>query len=292
MGTDVIPDNGDVVTISSLKQIGVHTGDFNENNSLGYLVSSTSGLTVDNIVDQATYPTVVQTETLSEEENVVSFTFNRSNTSEKLYLVWNYVGEVTVVTLNPYFASSTSRTSSSLACADAVTETYYTSSAGLIVGATVFTDSAGTTYISSGFYNTATNWIEVNGNGVIIASGTCSLDPPSSSDNCVAVWISDDDSEPETGSQDLITGAGLHYFLNGTSTYTPFSNLLSSPFTFEGTQGKLYFVCSSVVPQYYLTPNGAPEVLPQEFLIITGQPDGNGGTLGGGSCTANGDCSI
>ena len=112
------------------------------------------------------------------------------------------------------------------------------------------------------------------------------------SDRCIAVWISDDDSEPETGSQDLVTGAGLYYTLNGIVTYTPFNNLFPTIFTFEGTQGKLFFVCSSVAPQYYLTPNGAPDSLPEEFLILTGQPDGNGGTLGGGSCTTNGDCSI
>lgn len=90
MGTDIIPDNGDTVTLSSLRQIGVHTGDFNDCNSLGYLVSAASGLTVQNIIDQATYPAVTNTETATEEENTVSFTFNRSNTSEKLYLVWNY----------------------------------------------------------------------------------------------------------------------------------------------------------------------------------------------------------
>lgn len=90
MGGDVIPNNGDTVTLSSLKQIGVHTGDFNDCNSLGYLVSAASGLTVQNIIDQATYPAVTNTVTATEEENTVSFTFNRSNTSEKLYLVWNY----------------------------------------------------------------------------------------------------------------------------------------------------------------------------------------------------------
>ena len=97
MGTDIIPDNGDTVTLSSLRQIGVHTGDFNDCNSLGYLVSAASGLTVQNIIDQATYPAVTNTETETEEENTVSFTFNRSNTSEKLYLVWNYIDTLPVL---------------------------------------------------------------------------------------------------------------------------------------------------------------------------------------------------
>lgn len=98
MGTANIPDNGDTVTISSLRQIGVHTGDFNDCNSLGYLVSAASGLTVQNIIDQATYPSVTgQTLTNGDEENTVSFTFNRSNASEKLYLVWNYIDTLPVL---------------------------------------------------------------------------------------------------------------------------------------------------------------------------------------------------
>ena len=98
MGTDVIPSNGDTITISSLKQIGVHTGDFNDCNSLGYLVSAAGGLSVQNIIDQATYPTVTTSTTSSEEENATSFTFNRTNTSEKLYLVWNYIDSLPVLT--------------------------------------------------------------------------------------------------------------------------------------------------------------------------------------------------
>ena len=98
MGTDIIPDNGDTVTLSSLKQTGVHTGDFNDCNSLGYLVSAASGLTVQNIIDQATYPSVTgQTLSNGDEENTVSFTFNRSNTSQKLYLVWNYIDTLPVL---------------------------------------------------------------------------------------------------------------------------------------------------------------------------------------------------
>jgi hypothetical protein len=98
MGSDVIPDNGDTVILSSLKQAGVHTGDFNDCNSLGYLVSAAGSLTVQNIIDQATYPSVTgQTLSNGDEENTVSFTFNRNNTSEKLYLIWNYIDQLPVL---------------------------------------------------------------------------------------------------------------------------------------------------------------------------------------------------
>lgn len=98
MGSDIIPDNGDTVTLSSLKQSGVHTGDFNDCNSLGYLVSAAGNLTVQNIIDQATYPSVIgQTLANGDEENTTSFTFNRNNTSEKLYLIWNYIDQLPVL---------------------------------------------------------------------------------------------------------------------------------------------------------------------------------------------------
>ena len=95
MGTDIIPDNGDTVTISSLKQYGVNTGDFNVCNSLGWYVSAQSNLTAQNIVDSANYETVTgQTLANGDVENYATFTFNRNNTSEKLYLVWNYRDEL------------------------------------------------------------------------------------------------------------------------------------------------------------------------------------------------------
>jgi len=98
MGGDIIPDNGDTVTLSSLKQSGIHTGDFNDCNSLGYLVSAAGNLTVQNIIDQATYPSVTgQTLANGDEENTTSFTFNRNNTSEKLYLIWNYIDQLPVL---------------------------------------------------------------------------------------------------------------------------------------------------------------------------------------------------
>ena len=65
---------------------------------MGYLVSAASGLTVQNIIDQATYPSVIgQTLANGDEENTTSFTFNRNNTSEKLYLIWNYIDQLPVL---------------------------------------------------------------------------------------------------------------------------------------------------------------------------------------------------
>lgn len=97
-GESFIPSDGDIVTMSSLKQIGVHTADFNPCNRMGYLVSDSTTLTVQNILDQATYPASTKSEDSTQEENVATFTFNRSNTDEKLYLVWNYIDVLPVLT--------------------------------------------------------------------------------------------------------------------------------------------------------------------------------------------------
>ena len=89
MGSDFIPDEGDTVTISSFRDFSTHTGTFIQYNRLGHLVSSQL-LTVENILDQATYQTIVNTTTAVSEEKTTTFVFNRSNTSEKLYLIWDY----------------------------------------------------------------------------------------------------------------------------------------------------------------------------------------------------------
>lgn len=216
-----------------------------------------------------------------------SFTYSNPSDLQYLYLVWDYIDA-----LNPFVASSTARSTSALACADAITTTYYTESSGPVVDAVIYTDSAGTTFATQGFYNTPTGWIEVGANGLIVAVGTCSTKPPSSSDTCEAIWISDDNSDPD-GTQDLITNFGLYYTLDGDIVTTPFNNLFATPFQWEGVDGKLFFVCSSVTPLYYqIGDEFAPDALPTEFLILTGQDDGSGGTIGGGSCTSNGSCSL
>ena len=90
VGSTYIPADGNTITMSSLRQIGYHTGDFNPCNRLGYYVSSSSSLTVSDIVSNATYATVTNTETTSEEENTISFTFNENSASDNLYLVFDY----------------------------------------------------------------------------------------------------------------------------------------------------------------------------------------------------------
>ena len=90
VGSTYVPATTDSITISSLKQIGYHTGDFNACNSLGYLVSAATNLTASQVVAQATYPTTTKTETTIQEENFATFTFTENSAQDNLYLVWNY----------------------------------------------------------------------------------------------------------------------------------------------------------------------------------------------------------
>ena len=90
VGSTFVPATSNSVTISSLKQIGYHTGDFNTCNTLGYLVSAATNLTASQVVSQATYPTVTNSETSTQEENSVTFQFNENSADDNLYLVWNY----------------------------------------------------------------------------------------------------------------------------------------------------------------------------------------------------------
>lgn len=280
-----IPSEGSVVTLKHIKSI-FDTANWGSD-KFKYLVSDT--LYSESDIETLTPLLQEATPILNPETNVYESSFTYTNPSDHsyLYLVWEYIDE-----LNAFFKSSTSRASSSLACEDPITDTYYTVSSGPIVDAVIYSDSAGTTFVPSGFYNTPKNWIEVGNNGVILSIGKCGSTPPSSSDTCSVIWISDDNSS-EIGSQDLISGYGLYYSLNGNIVTTPFSLLFATPFQWQEVDGQLYFVCTSATPLYYqVGQEGTPEQLPVEFLILTNQPDGNGGTLGGGSCTANGECSI
>ena len=217
-----------------------------------------------------------------------SFTYSNPSNFQYLYLVWDYVDA-----LNSFFASSTARLSSSLACEDPIVSTYYTESFDPVVDSVVYTDPQGTTFMPQGFYSFLTGWMDVDANGVITSIGSCeNSNPPPSSGICEAIWISDDNSNPD-GTQDLITGFGLYYALDGVIVTTPFNGLLATPFQWEGVDGKLFFVCSSVKVQYYQVGNeGSPDALPTEFYRLTNQDDGQGGTIGGGSCTSNGSCSL
>jgi hypothetical protein len=91
MGSNNIPDNGDTVTISSLRLIGTHSADFNPCNDFGYWVTSAASPTTADILTNANFSgSITQAETSAQEENSLQFTFNRSNTNENLYLVFDY----------------------------------------------------------------------------------------------------------------------------------------------------------------------------------------------------------
>jgi hypothetical protein len=97
VGTTYVPETGRLMELSSFKQIGYHTGDFNDCNTLGYLVSAATNLTASQVVAQATYPAVTTTETSTEEENKISFQFNQTSADDNLYLVWNYKDSLPVL---------------------------------------------------------------------------------------------------------------------------------------------------------------------------------------------------
>ena len=90
-GSEYVPSNGETITMSSLKQKGYHSGDFNVCNRLGYLVSSSSNLTVDNIIAAATFPAVTKTDLADSEDNSITFTFTESSSTDNLYLVFDYI---------------------------------------------------------------------------------------------------------------------------------------------------------------------------------------------------------
>ena len=91
MGSNNIPDNGDTVTLSSLRYPKVHSGDFNPCNDLGYWITSAASPTVADILTNANFTgSTTHAETTVQEENTLQFTFNRSNTNENLYLVFDY----------------------------------------------------------------------------------------------------------------------------------------------------------------------------------------------------------
>ena len=97
VGTTYVPETGRLMELSSFKQIGYHTGDFNDCNTLGFLVSAATNLTASQVVAQATYPAVTTTETSTEEENKINFQFNQTSANDNLYLVWNYKDSLPVL---------------------------------------------------------------------------------------------------------------------------------------------------------------------------------------------------
>ena len=98
MGSTNIPGNGDTVTISSLRVKDTHTGDFNSCNDIGYWVTASVNPTASDILTNANFSgTITNTDTTAEEENSLQFTFNRSSTSENLYIVYDYRDQLPVL---------------------------------------------------------------------------------------------------------------------------------------------------------------------------------------------------
>lgn len=84
-----VPKDGDTITMTSLKQIGIHTAIFNDASSMGYLISS-ADKTAFEVSLEATYPSTTFTQTLEAQTYEASFTFNETSSSDKLYLIYNY----------------------------------------------------------------------------------------------------------------------------------------------------------------------------------------------------------
>ncbi len=94
----------------------------------------------------------------------------------------------------PSFASSNLNANSTLACADAIDQTYYIAYVNGSTGVLglydlVFSDPNGQFKLSAGYYKTnlagTNDWYQVDANGVIIAFGACPT-PPEESYNCVS----------------------------------------------------------------------------------------------------------
>lgn len=75
--------------MTSLKQTGVHTATFNNDSSMGYLISS-SEKTAFEVALEATYPATTFTQTLEAQTYEATFTFAETASTDKLYLIYNY----------------------------------------------------------------------------------------------------------------------------------------------------------------------------------------------------------
>lgn len=92
-GVGNIPLTGSTILLESYKGVN-ETGSFEEGDRLGYLVSDML-LTKDNyedIIDNATFLPVTETISASRDvSNTATFTFNRPNDEQYLYLIWDYL---------------------------------------------------------------------------------------------------------------------------------------------------------------------------------------------------------
>jgi hypothetical protein len=87
--TEYIPEDQDSITMTSLKQTGIHTATFNDDSSMGYLISS-SEKTAFEVALEATYPATTFTQTLEAQTYEATFTFAETASTDKLYLIYNY----------------------------------------------------------------------------------------------------------------------------------------------------------------------------------------------------------
>lgn len=112
-GVGNFPLNGDLITIQAFKDT-INSGHFalSECNRLGYLISETEydESDINTILDEATFITVTTTgEEDFSQTSAGSFIFNRSNTDEILYLIWDYTSRNPVIsndTANVYVGES------------------------------------------------------------------------------------------------------------------------------------------------------------------------------------------
>jgi hypothetical protein len=94
-GINSIPLTGSTVIIDSYKSVN-ETGSFLDGDRLGYLVSNTeySENSYQTILDNTTFLTTQEATTVSGEViNNASFTFDRPNNEQYLYLVWDYTNK-------------------------------------------------------------------------------------------------------------------------------------------------------------------------------------------------------
>ena len=90
---NIIPVNGDTVTVTSIKSPG-QTGDFNPCNSIGYYVGPEQDLTPEVLLNKATFGTITSTTAADgTETNQTTFPVESQDEGENpdaIYLIWNY----------------------------------------------------------------------------------------------------------------------------------------------------------------------------------------------------------
>lgn len=100
LGSDLIPEEGDKVVMSSLKVIGEHTGSFTSCNKMGFRITH-ENLTAEEIIANANTFNYLPMETTSTDQSIETtmvIDFFRNNPNQKLYLFWDYVDDIPALT--------------------------------------------------------------------------------------------------------------------------------------------------------------------------------------------------